>query len=226
MLTAPILWEVISVPAGNHLQEMEKYVKVRTGVHYLELVTPCANTHLLTLLCVDIVEQGLSKEEKQEVVDEHNRLRQLVASGGQEGLPPASNMANLVYDEDLAVVAQRHADQCKFAHDSNRQTDDFSYVGQNLHEGSYPTVENSKTWASIVRGWYGEVHKFIDNGGNVDHFGGVKGVGHFTQVIWGTTTHIGCGRTKYRNTGKYNMLSVCNYGHGGNIKPKPIYVRA
>ena len=41
-----------------------------------------------------------------------------IATGGETGQPKAANMRHLSWDEDLAVVAQRWADQCKFEHDS------------------------------------------------------------------------------------------------------------
>ena len=41
------------------------------------------------------------------------RLRSRVASG-QTSQPPASNMMQLSWDNELAAVAQAHADQCKF----------------------------------------------------------------------------------------------------------------
>ena len=45
------------------------------------------------------------QREKQEALDEHNRLRSLVAGGGT-AQPPAADMRELVWDEELARVAQ------------------------------------------------------------------------------------------------------------------------
>ena len=44
------------------------------------------------------------------------RLRLRVAEGSTSQ-PPASNMMELEWDEELAMVAQRLADQCVFSHD-------------------------------------------------------------------------------------------------------------
>jgi Cysteine-rich secretory protein family len=41
-----------------------------------------------------------------------------IATGGESGQPKAANMRELTWDEDLAVVAQHWADQCKFEHDT------------------------------------------------------------------------------------------------------------
>lgn len=40
--------------------------------------------------------------------------------GNQAGQPSATNMRKLVYNSELAEIAQRWADQCTFAHDQNR----------------------------------------------------------------------------------------------------------
>ena len=45
------------------------------------------------------------QRETQEALDEHNRLRSLVAGGGT-AQPPAADMRELVWDEELARVAQ------------------------------------------------------------------------------------------------------------------------
>jgi len=176
--------------------------------------------------CEDLMERGVSAEEQEEVLEEHNRLRKLVASGGQPPLPKAKNMRNLVWDEDLALLAQRWADQCKFGHDKSRKTDLFSWIGQNVHLGYGSHSDFHRSWASVTQSWFKENKRFIEEGGNVDSFGGMKGVGHFTQEIWATTTHIGCGRSKFHRDGRYNIISVCNYGPGGNRKGEPVYQRA
>ena len=38
-----------------------------------------------------------------------------------------------VWNDELAVIAQRWADQCSFDHDTNRQKTDGIWVGQNLY---------------------------------------------------------------------------------------------
>ncbi len=55
----------------------------------------------------------------------HNKLRAAVArgderrggGGGGGGQPEAANMMSLEWDPELAMVAQRWADQCTFGHD-------------------------------------------------------------------------------------------------------------
>ena len=53
-----------------------------------------------------------------------------------------------------------------------------------------------------------------------------------TQMLWGHTTHIGCGWTqidvgddKFSGIypGRYENFFVCNYGVGGNVPGEPVY---
>merc|ERR1712060_893353 len=50
---------------------------------------------------------GLDEATKKTLLDKHNELRQKVASGGEAGQPGATNMRKLVWDDELATIAQR-----------------------------------------------------------------------------------------------------------------------
>ncbi len=47
------------------------------------------------------------QEEKKEILDKHNELRSMFANGGQANNPSASNMNKLVWNDELAAIAQR-----------------------------------------------------------------------------------------------------------------------
>lgn len=73
-------------------------------------------------------------------------------------------MEEMAWDEELAVVAQRWADQCNFGHDQSRDVQRFK-VGQNVYEQS--RSRDQALEISIregVMGWYDEVKDF-DNAG-------------------------------------------------------------
>ena len=63
--------------------------------------------------------RGLTKEQKAEILQKHNELRRRVAKGQEHlgvngvGQPGAADMEELVWDDELAVVAQRWTDQCE-----------------------------------------------------------------------------------------------------------------
>jgi len=166
------------------------------------------------------------------VVNIHNTLRKLVAAGVEveKGLPPALNMVNLVWDDCLAEIAQRWADQCYYYHDENRRTSLFNRVGQNLDEEFSVYMEHEKSWTSVIEKWFSGIKAFYESDGDVRYYmppqpytpvhGSYR---QFTQLIWAKTTHIGCGRTKFYKNGIYGTEFVCNYGPGGNVYGRPIY---
>ena len=70
------------------------------------------------------------EEEKKILVDKHNELRKHLAKGeetrGVNGTEPqAANMNQLVWDDEVARVAQTWVDQCAtYPHDTNRNMPD------------------------------------------------------------------------------------------------------
>ena len=70
--------------------------------------------------------------EKQRIVDAHNKVRQMIALGKIPGQPAATNMKEMIWDSELAVIAQRWADQCMPGHDHRRN------VGEGRGGGGHP----------------------------------------------------------------------------------------
>ena len=96
----------------------------------------------------------------------HNTYRARIAQGhekeGRPGPQPgAANMRELVWDPELAAIAQMHADQCEFEHDCSecRQVDRFR-VGQNLYSYKQTTRKAPVNWVKAVTSWYEEVEMF------------------------------------------------------------------
>ena len=88
------------------------------------------------------------------------RLRLRVADGSTSQ-PPASNMMELQWDNELAWVAQGLADTCKFGHDCNdcRGVSRFR-VGQNLYQ-SYKTRSEPRDWKAAMNAWFdNEIGRF------------------------------------------------------------------
>lgn len=169
------------------------------------------------------------------LLDHHNKIRSNVATGSVSGsdgkLPEASNMNILIWHDGLAQIAQGWADKLvddcgSMSHNPNRESDDFSYVGENLYwrATSAAAPEDADVMETASISWYNEVENFYKN--TVDSFssqGGSGVIGHFTQQIWADTTHIGCGYAVYSDTYPNSYYVVCNYGVGGNIRNQPIY---
>ncbi|KAL1421811.1 hypothetical protein MTO96_022732 [Rhipicephalus appendiculatus] len=142
-------------------------------------------------------------------------------------------MQELVWDEELALVAQAHADLCtpangKLQHDKHedRFTSKFPKVGQNLAwDGqSYPV--NEPNWTNAIDEWYIEYKYYPTQ--YVRQYPGktARPTGHFTQVVWAKTGSIGCGYVYYTVPGArfpHMRKYTCNYGPSGNFRRQPVY---
>jgi len=182
----------------------------------------------------------LSSDAQQAIVDKHNELRRKIAKGEETSnlaggnQPPASNMRKLVWNDELAVIAQRWADQCTFDHDDSRHKADGTKAGQNLFlKGSsnqYTFDELMQTVADeSTLAWYLEVESPGYNSNDIDPFKNPGAAGHYTQVVWAETEEIGCGFTYYNEkVGPFNafkQLVVCNYAKNGNTLSKAMYLQ-
>lgn len=169
---------------------------------------------------------GIENQVKQLILKLHNHYRNLIATGNQTDMPPATNMMELEWDDDLASVAQAHANQCHFDHDcpSCRQMEKFTDVGQNLCLDRTTRHNPQPDWESCIRRWYDEVSMFPNNTRSPFVFD--VPTGHFTQMVWATTWKIGCGYTRYPSTERpfvYDLLYTCDYGPGGNLVGGDMY---
>ena len=138
--------------------------------------------------------------------------------------PSASDMMRVVWDTELADVAQSHANQCVFDHDCNacREVDDFQ-VGQNLYQRKTSWLNPDANWTKAIQSFYDEI-SFTPLSILTNFKGGAYG--HFTQLVWASTWKIGCGYASYRideDPFKSEELYVCNYGPSGNLRRQRMY---
>ncbi|MEW9854176.1 CAP domain-containing protein [Novosphingobium sp. M1R2S20] len=128
----------------------------------------------------------------------HNRERQLV------GVEP------LAWDPALARSARDWADHLK-------------RTGRFEHAPEQPsTPEGENLWAG-TKGYY-SLEQMVDGWSREKRYfklglfpynsttGRVEDVGHYTQLIWRRTRHVGCARI----TGPEEELLVCRYSEAGN----------
>lgn len=83
-------------------------------------------------------------------------------------------------------------------------------MGQNLAIiwSTAPLDADDGDFPSRIQSWFNEVQKYS--------FGDAWSpkTGHYSQLVWGETSLVGCGYAEYKDTSKYNKLYVCNYGPG------------
>lgn len=116
------------------------------------------------------------------------------------------NASALVWNETLADYAQSWSQGCKFEHS------DGPY-GENL-AATYPSASDA------ITAWGNESKEF-----NFADPGFTEGTGHFSQMVWKSTTAMGCGRTNCGGAGgngndrgrAIGWYVVCSYWPRGNV---------
>ncbi len=133
----------------------------------------------------------LTPAQKQEFIDAHNRWRADV------GVPPLKWNENLEnYAAEWAVINGKKG--CKMVHR------DKSPYGENLYWSSGMSFSPKGS----VDSWGSEIKDY-----NHEPVGQEKAmVGHYTQIVWRTTTEVGCAAFKCGSA----LLVVCNYNPPGN----------
>jgi Cysteine-rich secretory protein family len=95
---------------------------------------------LIYVFCFRLsTESGVTSEERRLILEEHNYLRQTVATGHVPGQPSAQNMQEMQWDNELAAKAQQWANECTFQHDPSRYLGKFA---QEPHKDFKPTLKS------------------------------------------------------------------------------------
>jgi len=141
--------------------------------------------------------------QKNEIVNIHNNMRSNLT------LVPAANMIKLRWSDFLENEAKKLADTCIFEH----FVDNY---GQNLFMGSYSENIMNRIGKGINL-WYDEINDHSDYIlSNIENSNlvGIDRYDHISQVLWATTSEIGCSYSKCDNS----IYLVCNYFTPGNFQ--------
>ncbi len=134
---------------------------------------------------------------------------------------------HLVCDPIAAQVALDYANKCNYEHNPNRTADYKALggsalgVGENIAAGA-PT----ESIAAAVQSWIGE-EAYYDHATNTcsppDATPALE-CGHYTQIVWKTTTGVGCAHVTCTTNSPFGAVangkwqySVCDYSPPGNI---------
>ncbi|XP_073080458.1 peptidase inhibitor 16 isoform X3 [Manis javanica] len=151
---------------------------------------------------------ALSDDEKRAMVELHNLYR-------AQASPPAANMLQMRWDEELAAFAKAYAQQCVWGHNKER-----GRRGENL----FAITDEGMDVPLAMEEWHHEREHYNLSAATC-HRGQM--CGHYTQVVWAKTERIGCGShfcEKLQGVEETNIqLLVCNYEPPGNVKGQRPY---
>lgn len=142
----------------------------------------------------------------QAVLDQHNMYRCL------------HDVPNLVWDDKVAANAQAWADKGLFDHSQeNQRVIDGSQCGESMYWGEPVAVGSDAVgvWYSEIESTspYGLATSILDTKDAATH----RQIGHYTQVIWKSTTKLGCGKGRASLQSKSGDLWICQYCSSGNV---------
>ncbi|KAF8764638.1 CRISP/Allergen/PR-1 like protein [Argiope bruennichi] len=188
----------------------------------------------------NIKRSGVRRKERKLILKIHNTYRDIIARGKENravggALPKAADMIQMVWDKELAAIAQKWTNNCEYKHDCRdgcRTVDSFR-VGQNIarHGSSCSSKKCSRkekkeiykpNWSDILKTFYDEVLIYKTKWFN-NYQTRSEHIGHFTQIIWSRSWRIGCGYTVYKEQNVYYKFYACNYGPAGNVINEPLY---
>ncbi|XP_032238340.2 protein PRY2 [Nematostella vectensis] len=126
------------------------------------------------------------------------------------------NTPNLSWNADMATEAAAYA--LKLAQTQNFVHSDTS-DGENLYNKE-TTSGTVSTCQDAVDSWYSEIDNY-DYTRYTNHPGGA--IGHFTQIVWKSTTEVGVGVAKAIVGGWTKTYIVARYRTAGNVKGQSHY---
>jgi len=148
---------------------------------------------------------GGTSDFAREILNAHNQAR---ISANNPVPNPA--LAPLQWSASAASTAQAWADKCQASHNPELK---------NLGENIAFATPNKLTTAGVVQGWAAEASNY-SYGTNACAPG--KVCGHYTQLVWRSTTHVGCATKECDKNSPFAgftrwQIWVCNYSPPGNF---------
>ena len=155
----------------------------------------------LSLLQGTVIDRRNSSSFRDAVLKSHN---------GYRSKHHAQAMA---WDANAASFAQNWCDYLsrnnKLVHSDN------SPYGENLYKSYSSSLNDDDVYfgEAATKSWYDEVkdYDYSSPGFSLD-------TGHFTQVVWGASTGLGCGISRGEESGWKTTYVCCSYSPPGNYQ--------
>ncbi|XP_052749265.1 GLIPR1-like protein 1 isoform X2 [Galleria mellonella] len=134
-------------------------------------------------------------------------------------------MRYMIWDEELADKAAKWADNGKLSHNPNRAlgSNRWSLVGENIYMAKYYSNINTTVTPNIEQALDSWFNEYKNYGFTPFSLNTLNPIGHYTQMAWANSTHLGCGISQRKENDWTLTLFVCDYGPTGNFIGKVPY---
>ncbi len=124
-----------------------------------------------------------------------------------------TGVPDLTWSNELAASSQQWADQmaqngCRMQHSTTTHGENIYYAGP-AQRSDGTSAPQKITAQKVVDAWGNEV-QYYDYASNTCH----SVCGHYTQVVWKSTTEVGCGMATCNNKAQ---IWICQYNPRGNM---------
>ncbi|XP_060806867.1 uncharacterized protein LOC106133018 [Amyelois transitella] len=184
--------------------------------------------------CENYTKIEFTEELKSFILNYINRRRQRIAAGHEKvrgglPIPKPDIMMYVEWDRELAYLAQRLADQCRFVHDECRATVRYPYAGQTVGEVRWrksldsDQITAQRAIKKVFDAWWGEKRRVQPQQLTTPFKVTAKGTawGHFSQLAIWKLRAVGCGAV-HHGPPHLRLLLVCDYSHTNMLGQKTI----
>ncbi len=144
-----------------------------------------------------------SKVDQTTLVNIHNLYRSEVGINKIDWSPTVAKSA-LKWAKDLESRG------CPLEHSEEKFRNGY---GENLYEGWSSSWKFKMRSNDAVRAWWDEKPAYDYTSNSCTEW---EMCGHYTQVTWGATKHIGCAKARCTNDSQTTEILVCQYDPPGN----------
>ncbi|KRF80140.1 antigen 5 like allergen Cul n 1 isoform X1 [Drosophila virilis] len=168
----------------------------------------------------------ITKARRNMILNELNEYRDRIARGDLMGFNPATRMATLQWDPELASFAELNVKRCALVNDHCRNSDQFRNVAQVVAEGGWQGTPSGggnagatdspveyhtedevikatleQMFAEYKECSMRDIIAYSPPTNRILHLRVSKCIAYFTQLVRDSTTHVGCGILRQtRNT--------------------------
>ncbi|KAH8415522.1 hypothetical protein KR222_001636 [Zaprionus bogoriensis] len=161
------------------------------------------------------------------ILNHHNNLRNLLASGKVDNLPQPDKMATMQWSDELELLATLNVKQCALLYDPCHNTPDYRNSGQSLalqNVSIAVEVPDEDMIKNNIDRWWDQRKNVTRE--QIENFPKepkrIELIRNFALIARDNNTHVGCAAMRYTKGPLDYFLLACNYA-SNFVAEYPVY---